>query len=155
MNRRRFMLVGIATILVLGLLLAGWVILQPGPYAFAGGRPVVLAEYQGPSPTGVPPELAQADARTRGEYITRMADCEACHTAKDGAPFAGGRAFVLPFGTIYTPNITPDPDTGIGTWLDAQFLKAVHQGISAMAHGSTPHSPLPPIRCWPTRMWPP
>ena len=50
----------------------------------------------------------------RGEYLTRAADCEACHTAKGGAPFAGGLAFKLPFGTLYSTNITPDKDTGIG-----------------------------------------
>ncbi len=59
-----------------------------------------------------------------------MADCAACHTAKGGEPFAGGRPFVLPFGTIYTPNITPDPETGIGKWTDANFLNAVHRGIA-------------------------
>lgn len=108
----------------------GWMVFQPGPYAFAKGAPVDLAAYKGPSPTGVPAELANADLRTRGEYIARMADCEACHTAKGGAPWAGGRAFVLPFGAIYSPNITPDPETGIGKWTDAQFLNAVHKGIA-------------------------
>src|SRR5579863_1649060 len=131
MGRRRLILVlaGAVLIFVLGFL--GRMILQPGPYAFAGGHAVDLAAYAGPSPTSVPSELLQADAHTRGEYIARMADCEACHTMKGGEPFAGGRPFVLPFGTIYTPNITPDPDTGIGRWSDAQFLRAVHRGVSA------------------------
>jgi mono/diheme cytochrome c family protein len=44
----------------------------------------------------------------RGEYLTKAADCVACHTAPGGRPFAGGRAFQLPFGAIYAPNITPD-----------------------------------------------
>ena len=65
----------------------------------------------------------------RGEYLTRAADCTACHTAKGGAPYAGGLAFALPFGTIYSPNITADKDTGIGNWSDAQFLNALHRGI--------------------------
>jgi mono/diheme cytochrome c family protein len=52
-----------------------------------------------------------------------------CHTAKDGAPFAGGRAFVLPFGTLYSTNITPDVDTGIGSYTNANFLDAMHKGI--------------------------
>jgi mono/diheme cytochrome c family protein len=131
MSRRRFILVSIATVAVIGVSFFAWMVFQPGPYAFAAGYPVDLASYAGPSPTGVPAELAAADARTRGEYITRMSDCEACHTEKGGEPFAGGRAFVLPFGIIYTPNITPDAETGIGKWTDAQFLKAVHQGVSA------------------------
>jgi mono/diheme cytochrome c family protein len=131
MSGRRLTLSLVAAVLIIAVAFIGRMVLQPGPYAFAGGHPVDLAAYTGPSPAGVPLELAHADARTRGQYITRMADCEACHTANGGEPFAGGRPFVLPFGTIYTPNITPDPDTGIGKWSDAQFLRAVHRGISA------------------------
>jgi mono/diheme cytochrome c family protein len=131
MGSRRLILALVAAVLIFVGIYVARMVFQPGPYAFAGGHPVDLGAYAGPSPTGAPPELIHADVRARGEYITRMADCEACHTAKDGAPFAGGRAFVLPFGTIYTPNITPDPDTGIGKWSDAQFLRAVHKGISA------------------------
>jgi mono/diheme cytochrome c family protein len=131
MLRRRLITGLVAAVLLLVALYGGWMIFQPGPYSFAGGRPVDLARYTGPSPTGVPPEMIHADSTTRGEYITHLADCKACHTVPGGEPFAGGRAFILPFGTIYTPNITPDPDTGIGRWSDAQFLRAVHRGISA------------------------
>ena len=67
----------------------------------------------------------------RGEYLTHAADCQACHTAQGGAPFAGGLAFNMPFGTIYSTNITPDKQTGIGNYTDAQFLAAVHRGIRA------------------------
>jgi mono/diheme cytochrome c family protein len=130
MQKRPVLFVALGTLALLALF-ALYQIVQPGPYAFVSGHPVELQAYQGPSPTGTPAELAPADTAARGEYITRMADCEACHTAKGGEPWAGGRPFVLPFGTIYTPNITPDPETGIGKWTDAQFLRAVHQGISA------------------------
>jgi mono/diheme cytochrome c family protein len=65
----------------------------------------------------------------KGEYLTKAADCAACHTAPGGEPFAGGRAFKLPFGTIYSSNITPDRETGIGQWSDAEFVRAVHRGI--------------------------
>jgi mono/diheme cytochrome c family protein len=126
---KRILISLVGVVALVALPIAGWMIFQPGPYAFAKGSPVDLAAYKGPSPVGVPAELARADPVTRGAYVMRMADCEACHTAKGGTPFAGGRLFVLPFGTIYTPNITPDPETGIGKWTDAQFLKAVHQGI--------------------------
>jgi mono/diheme cytochrome c family protein len=115
-------------VVVLGIV--GWMVMQPGPTSFANGTPVDLAQYKGPSPTGVPTELANADILTRGKYLTDAADCQACHTAKGGTPFAGGRPFVLPFGTIYTPNITPDAATGIGRWSDADFIKAVHKGIA-------------------------
>jgi mono/diheme cytochrome c family protein len=65
----------------------------------------------------------------KGEYLTKAADCAACHTAPGGEPFAGGRAFKLPFGTIYSSNITSDRETGIGKWSDAEFVRAVHRGI--------------------------
>jgi mono/diheme cytochrome c family protein len=65
----------------------------------------------------------------KGEYLTKAADCAACHTAPGGEPFAGGRAFKLPFGTIYSTNITPDRKTGIGQWNDAEFVRALHRGI--------------------------
>jgi len=143
-NRLLLSLVGLAAIGgVVGLGVVGWLVFQPGPYGFARGTPVTLSDYKGPSPTGIPIELAKADAATRGEYVARMADCEACHTIKGGQPFAGGRGFVLPFGTIYTPNITPDPETGIGKWSDAQFLDAVHRGIAPDGSRYYPAFPYP------------
>jgi mono/diheme cytochrome c family protein len=65
----------------------------------------------------------------KGEYLTKAADCAACHTVPGGEPFAGGRAFKLPFGSIYSTNITPDQETGIGRWSDAEFVRALHNGI--------------------------
>ncbi len=103
--------------------------LGPGPTAFAGGTRVALADYHGGDPTGVPAELRSAGLLQRGQYLARAADCEACHTVKGGAPFAGGFSFVLPFGTLYSSNITPDKETGIGSWSDAAFLNALHKGI--------------------------
>jgi mono/diheme cytochrome c family protein len=72
---------------------------------------------------------AQGDAVARGEYLTRAGGCFSCHTAASGQPLAGGRALATPFGTFYSPNITPDRQTGIGAWTDAQFLRALRQGI--------------------------
>jgi mono/diheme cytochrome c family protein len=69
------------------------------------------------------------DLGRTGEYLTRAADCEACHTVEGGKPFVGGRSFTLPFGIIYSPNITPDKATGIGDWSDDEFVRALHQGI--------------------------
>ncbi|MGO9817831.1 MAG: c-type cytochrome [Acidocella sp.] len=65
----------------------------------------------------------------RGRYLTQAADCAACHTAPGGAPYAGGLAFPLPFGTLYATNISPDPQTGIGKWTRADFQYAVRDGI--------------------------
>lgn len=70
-----------------------------------------------------------ADLLKRGEYLARAGDCIACHTADKSRPFAGGLPIGTPFGTLYTPNITPDPETGIGRWTDADFLRAMQQGI--------------------------
>jgi mono/diheme cytochrome c family protein len=119
----------LAAIAVVVVIVAGYSVFGPHPTDFAGGRRVALTDYQRPDPTGVPAELKSAGVVERGEYLTRAADCVVCHTAKDGVPFAGGRAFVLPFGTLYSTNITPDADTGIGQYSDANFLDAVHRGI--------------------------
>ena len=116
-------------VVAVGLIVGGYVVFGPGPTSFAGGKSVSLQEYREQDPTGVPAALKSADIVARGEYLTRAADCVVCHTAKDGAPFAGGRAFVLPFGTLYSTNITPDVETGIGSYTDANFLDAVHKGI--------------------------
>jgi len=126
---KRFFLILIALALVAAGA-AAWIVLGPGPLAFAGGNPVALADYKAADPTGVPAGLKNASLIERGEYLARAADCEACHTTKDGAPFAGGLAFNLPFGTLYSPNITPDKETGIGNWSDGDFLQAIHKGIA-------------------------
>jgi len=126
----RYTLIGLAAILVVVLLGFLWmVVLAPHPMDFAGGPHVALTEYHAQDPTGVPAELKDASLIARGEYLTRAADCAACHTAEGGVPYAGGRAFVLPFGTLYSTNITPDKETGIGNYSDANFLDAVHKGI--------------------------
>jgi mono/diheme cytochrome c family protein len=119
----------LAVLVGLGLILVAYLVLGPGPTDFAGGKTVSLMEYHDNDPTGVPAELRSAGIVDRGKYLARAADCVVCHTAQDGAPFAGGRAFVLPFGTIYSTNITPDAETGIGNYTDANFLDAVHNGV--------------------------
>jgi mono/diheme cytochrome c family protein len=68
----------------------------------------------------------------RGKSLAILSDCTACHTKPDGGqPFAGGRPIETPFGTIVTPNITPDYETGIGNWTDEQFDDALRRGIRA------------------------
>lgn len=92
--------------------------------------PISMAHGEGP--------FAAADAKTqdqhadilkRGEYLARVGDCASCHTADPRRPFAGGRPIDTPFGRLYTPNITPDAETGIGAWSDEDFLRALHEGI--------------------------
>ncbi|MFI4959004.1 MAG: c-type cytochrome [Lysobacterales bacterium] len=83
-----------------------------------------------------------------GRYLVRAGDCMSCHTAAGGSPFAGGRAVPTPFGTIYSTNITPDNDTGIGAWNDDDFYRAMHEGISRDGHHLYPAFPYP----WFTRI---
>jgi mono/diheme cytochrome c family protein len=75
-----------------------------------------------------PQEFTQIE---RGRYLTVLSDCASCHTVLgSNQPFAGGRAIETPFGNIVAPNITPDPETGIGSWSDEQFDAAVRKGIA-------------------------
>ncbi len=77
--------------------------------------------------TGV---AAQGDAK-RGEYVAIAGGCIACHTAdgKEAVRFAGGHALKTPFGTFYGPNITPHPEAGIGKWSEADFVRAMREGV--------------------------
>ncbi len=80
------------------------------------------------------PALAQ-DQNTwssvqRGLYLTRMGDCEACHTVEGGEWMAGGFGLPTPFGVIYSANLTPDEETGIGAWSADDFYRAMNEGIS-------------------------
>jgi mono/diheme cytochrome c family protein len=65
----------------------------------------------------------------RGRYLATAGDCVACHSIAGGGAYAGGLAFKLPFGTIYSSNITPDKETGIGDWSDAEFVRAMKHGV--------------------------
>ena len=79
----------------------------------------------------------------RGRYLVDAGDCAACHTADGGQPFAGGRAIPTPFGTIYSTNITPDKETGIGHWSNQEFYKAMHEGIRRDGKRLYPAFPYP------------
>lgn len=70
-------------------------------------------------------------AKGQGEYVMYASDCMACHTAEGGKSFAGGRKIASPMGTIWTTNITPDKETGIGNWTLDQFRAALYDGIRA------------------------
>ena len=73
---------------------------------------------------------AQPAQVTRGQYLAQAGDCISCHTAKNGAPFAGGYRLDTPFGYLLAPNITPDADTGIGSWSADDFYRAMHEGVN-------------------------
>lgn len=75
---------------------------------------------------------AQEDLVKRGEYLIYAGGCITCHTEEhdDAVPLAGGRAMESPFGTFYSPNITPDPETGIGKWIEDDFVNAFWNGVN-------------------------
>src|ERR1700722_10286421 len=123
MRRKRYGLAALACIVLIGAVLFFFL-----PH---GLDPVSPSAVQ---PTG--------DALiARGKYLTVAADCAACHTTEDGKPFAGGVAFKLPFGTIYSSNITPDRENGIGAWSDAEFVRAIRSGVGR--HGEDLYPALP------------
>jgi mono/diheme cytochrome c family protein len=86
----------------------------------------------------------------RGRYLVAAGDCAACHTADGGKPFAGGRAIPTPFGTIYSTNITPDEETGIGKWSERDFYTALHEGRGPGGKRYYPAFPYP----WYTKITP-
>jgi mono/diheme cytochrome c family protein len=129
MSARARILASVAAIVVVALAVGLWIIRGPDPLAFADGPKVTLTDYRSGSPAGVPAALANADVVKRGEYLANAADCLVCHTTQDGKPYAGGLGFKLPFGTLYSTNITSDKETGIGNYSDQDFLNAVHRGV--------------------------
>jgi mono/diheme cytochrome c family protein len=88
--------------------------------------------------SGVPRVQAQTSATpgnhaeviARGEYLARAGDCVACHTIPGASLFGGGRPMVTPFGTLYTPNVSSDKETGIGEWSADEFYRMLHEGKS-------------------------
>lgn len=90
-----------------------------------------------------PPAPASFDRQRvlRGAQVVAQGDCAVCHTAKGGKPFAGGLPLATPFGTIYSTNITPDPETGIGNWSPEAFTRAMRRGIARDGHQLYPAFP--------------
>jgi mono/diheme cytochrome c family protein len=99
--------------------------------------------------SGALPVIAAGDPK-HGEYVARLGGCHSCHTdpAKKDAPLAGGLALATPFGAFHVPNITPDPETGIGRWSDEDFIRAMTEGA---APDGSPYYPAFPYTSY-TRM---
>lgn len=93
----------------------------------------------------LPSRAAVLDAALvrRGRYLAIAGDCVSCHTRAEGKPFAGGLAFHTPFGTVYSPNITPDPQTGIGGWSQLEFDRALRTGVGKDGEHLYPVFPYP------------
>lgn len=92
--------------------------------------PAAPAAGQGQNPLPADPE--SGDPVARGAYVFDAAGCAGCHTGRgdDAVPLAGGVAIKTPFGTFHAPNITPHPEAGIGRWSEADFARALREGVS-------------------------
>jgi mono/diheme cytochrome c family protein len=77
----------------------------------------------------------------RGRELAAIGNCVSCHTSEEGKPFAGARPLPTPFGTIYSTNITPDPETGIGRWSEDDFRRAMHEGVDEKGRDLYPAFP--------------
>src|SRR5271165_1525178 len=106
--------------------------------AFAGA--LILASFTAWS-EDAKPAAPDTSLIEKGEYLARVGDCIACHTAPEGKLFAGGLAMPTPFGTLYTSNVTPDRETGIGAWTADQFYGTMHSG--RFPHGGLLYPAMP------------
>jgi nicotinate dehydrogenase subunit B len=88
------------------------------------------------------PSNYSADMLQRGQQLAALGNCAGCHTAEDGMPNAGGRPMHTPFGTVFSTNLTPDVQTGIGAWSYQAFERAMRQGISRDGHALYPVFPF-------------
>jgi len=111
-----------AGLVVLGALAAGLVALN------LRGEGELSAEIATAQIPGLP---ASSEQVARGAYLARAGNCLTCHTARGGEPYAGGRGIDTPFGTVYSSNLTPDDNTGLGRWSASAFWRALHHGRSA------------------------
>lgn len=111
--------------------LAGWV----GWLNVAGEAPL-----RADPPSPLAPDAAQV---ARGAYLATAGNCAGCHTARGGAPYAGGRGVETPFGTVHASNLTPDAETGLGRWSSDEFWRALHHGRSRDGRLLYPAFPYP------------
>ena len=100
--------------------------------ALAGTVAALNLRDESPVTDDAPPAAGAAapELLARGEYLARAGNCIGCHTLRGSVPFAGGRGIETPFGTVFTSNLTPDADTGLGAWNASHFWRAMHNGRS-------------------------
>ena len=102
-----------------------------------------LPAWSDPTPAAAQGFHAVDSPMPRGEYLAHLGDCVACHSKHGGVPFAGGFPMPTPFGTLYSPNITPDRATGIGAWTSTEFYQMLHTGRSRDGTLLYPAMPFP------------
>lgn len=99
--------------------------------------------------TSIEVDINDPELIKRGEYVARTADCVACHSTLDGEAYAGGLPMLTPLGAIYSTNITPDKETGIGNYTLAQFINSVKHGVRADNSALYPAMPYPSYQIMP------
>jgi mono/diheme cytochrome c family protein len=105
------------------------------------GATQVPLQTPGQGPSQAP--STDAALLAKGKYLTTMGDCTGCHTADGGKAFAGGQYMAMPFGQLSTPNITPDVNTGIGNYTDADFIRLMRGGVTPSGQHIYPAMPYP------------
>jgi len=116
-----------------------WItICNPGNGKAAQLVAVLIVAYAMAQPVPDSRELLQG-----GAYLARAGDCSACHIAREKLPFVGGMPFTISVGKVYSTNITPDSETGIGRYDIADFVKVMHQGVARDGHHLYPAMPYP------------
>ncbi|WP_063840160.1 cytochrome c [Bradyrhizobium sp. LTSP885] len=95
-----------------------------------------IAAIAPPRPDAFGPDIVK-----RGRDLAAIGNCNTCHTVRGGGNYAGGLSVPTPFGTIFSSNITPDAETGIGHWPEAAFVRAMRSGVSRDGHHLYPTFP--------------
>lgn len=113
MTHRSRIGLGLAIVLIVLIVGAGALVRRPA-----------IAAIDPSTPNAFDPELVR-----RGRALAALGNCTDCHTVRGGQSFAGGLPVATPFGTVFSTNITPDPDTGIGRWSEAAFQRAMKSGV--------------------------
>src|ERR1700748_1510032 len=104
---------------------SGGVLIAAAAAGFAVAWRPAIATIEPPQPQSFDPGLVK-----RGRELATIGNCSDCHTVRGGASFAGGLPVPTPFGTIYSSNITPDPESGIGRWSEEAFRRAMRSGVN-------------------------